>query len=175
MASSLQVTWQPWIENAVRLHCEGKGASEIGKLLDKPVPLICQVMEMPEFKAALLEYKANFDQVFVERLVELWDLSPLMVEVARKTAEQYLLKLSEDTPEIFLKDLRKDALTAMKDVLDRIGLKAPDKQEVKVTSRTETVDSTPLEVYEKRLQLIREHREMGVPIPDGLAKVELDG
>jgi hypothetical protein len=66
-------------------------------------------------------------------------------------------------------------LKVMSDVLDRVGLRAPERVEQKITSRSEVADVTPISVYEKRLELVREYREAGVPIPDGLCKVDLDG
>lgn len=174
MASKdLTIAYQPWWEEVCRLYSQGCGASEIGEKLNKPTYLICQIMERPEFKDSMLVRQKNLELLFMERLVNLWDLSETMVEVARKTAEAYLEKLSQDTPENQLSSLRKDALTVMKDVLDRIGLKAPEK--VDIRSHTITEDVTPLATYERRLELIRSYKEQGMNIPDGLAKVDLDG
>ncbi len=67
--------------------------------------------------------------------------------------------------------MRRDVITLMKDVLDRIGLRAPEKHELKVRSE----DTTPLITYEKRLELIREYKALGEPVPKGLGEVDLDG
>ena len=169
------LVYQPWFEEVARLQCEGFGASEIGRRLSKDTLLICDVMDHPDYKASLSMRQHKIDLLFVERLLNLWDLSDTMIKVARETAEAYLAKLSEDTPEKEIRSLRKDALDTVKDILDRIGLRAPDKSEVKVTETKQTVDATPLDVYEKRLQLVREYKEAGVEMPEGLCKVELDG
>lgn len=170
---ALTITYQPWWEEVCRLYGQGCGASEIGEKLNKPTYLICQIMERPEFKHSMAVQQRDLKLLFMERLVNLWDLSETMVEVAKRTAEAYLEKLSEATPEKELKDLRKDALTVMSDILNRIGLKAPDK--VDIRSHTITEDVTPLATYERRLELIRSYKEQGMNIPDGLAKVDLDG
>ncbi len=168
-----QLEPQPWWDEIERLYCQGMGASDIAAKLDKPVPLICQIMGRPDFKNRLMVRQKKIDLVFVERLLDLWDLSETMVKVADRTAKQYLKKLAEKAPEKEIKDLRRDALAAAKDILDRIGLRAPEKVDIRQHSIIE--DATPLETFERRLEVIREYKELGVPIPEGLSKVDLDG
>lgn len=196
------IAWQPWCENAVRLHAEGKGAGEIARVLGKDTLDIIAVMDMPQFKEALDVKRQALDVLFYERIVNLWDLSETMVTVARETAQAYLDRLAnegvyEDALQAELQSkkpdkeviknlarlcgdkqisaLRSDAIKVMADVLDRIGLRAPERIEQKITSRSETADVTPMAVYEKRLELIREYKSLGEPVPEGLAKVDLDG
>ena len=169
------IAWSPWVEHAVRLHAEGKGAGEIAQILGKETIDIITVMDMPEFKEALEDKRKALDLLFFERIVQLWDLSDTMVTVAKEIAQSFLDKLAGETPEKELRALRRDAIEVMKDVLDRIGLRAPERVEQKITSVSTTEDKTPLEVYEKRLQLVREYKEAGEPIPDGLCKVDLNG
>ena len=176
MASSVpQMMWQPWGEEVCRLNCEGYGAGAIADKLGKNVLDVIAMMELPEYKARLADKQTRIDNLFMERLVNLWDLTEQMVEVAKVTAQSYLDKLAEGTPEKELRSLRSDALKVMSDVLDRVGLRAPERVEQKITSRSETVDATPLATYEKRLELVREYKEAGLPLPDGLCKVDLDG
>jgi hypothetical protein len=63
----------------------------------------------------------------------------------------------------------------MKDLLDRIGLKAPDKSEVKITESKTIEDITTLETYEKRLELVKAYQDRGQEVPAGLCEVDLDG
>lgn len=169
------ITWQPWCDDVIRLYLEGFGASEISRRLNKSPLDVIAVMDLPRFKEDLAVQQAEIKLLFMQRLVNLWGLSETMVTVARTTAETYLQRLADGAPEKEIRELRKDALQVMKDVLDRIGLKAPDKSELQVFERREVVDSTPLATYEKRLELIRGYKEQGMTIPEGLSRVDLDG
>ena len=129
----VQMTWQPWCRTLPGCTSEGMGAGAIADRLGKNVLDVIHVMGMPEFKERCCQ-ATTLDTVFIERLVNLWDLSEKMIEVAKTTADEYLRKVAEDAPEKELRSLRKDAIQVMADVLDRIGLKAPERVEQKITS-----------------------------------------
>lgn len=168
--------WMPWMDEVVRLEASGYGASEIAPRLNRTTQEVALLMESPEYAA---QRSANQDRLrflFEERLKQLWGLSEEVILAAVETVAHYRATL-ENPPEDGrgLSSLRRDALFIMKDVLDRIGLKAPDKSEVKITESKTVEDVTSIETYERRLELIKRYQDMGQAVPAGLCEVDLDG
>ena len=164
------------MDECVRLDSQGYGAAEIAPRLNRLSHEVAQLMETPEYKAQRLANQDRLRFLFENRLLQLWGLSNEVILAAQETVASYREKLQE--PEMLEKEiraLRKDALDIMKDVLDRIGLKAPDKSELKITENKTVEDVTSLETYERRLALVKQYQEAGQAVPVGLCEVELDG
>jgi hypothetical protein len=166
----------PWCEEVVRLEASGYGAAEIAPRLNRTTQEVALLMESPEYAA---QRSANQDRLrflFEERLKQLWGLSDEVIKMSLEVVQQFRDILA-DPPEDLrgTASLRRDALFIMKDVLDRIGLKAPDKSEVKITESKTVEDVTSLETYEKRLELVKAYQEAGEVPPPGLSMVDLDG
>jgi hypothetical protein len=166
----------PWCDEVVRLEASGYGAAEIAPRLNRTTQEVALLMESPEYAA---QRSANQDRLrflFEERLKQLWGLSDEVIKMSLEVVQQFRDILA-DPPEDLrgTASLRRDALFIMKDVLDRIGLKAPDKSEVKITESKTVEDVTSLETYEKRLELVKAYQEAGEAVPPGLSMVDLDG
>ena len=164
------------MSEVVRLDSQGFGAAEIAPRLNRLSHEVAQLMETPEYKAQRLANQDRLRFLFEDRLLQLWGLSNEVILAAQETVASYREKLQE--PEMLEKEiraLRKDALDIMKDVLDRIGLKAPDKSELKITENKTVEDVTSLETYEKRLEIVKAYQDAGQEVPRGLCEVDLDG
>jgi hypothetical protein len=174
--SLVPLKWMAWHEEVVRLESQGYSAAEIAPRLNRTTDEVVRLMQTGEYQAQRLSNQDRLRFLFETRLMQLWGLSEEVIQAAQETVAQYRSLLSD--PEVThkeLKGLRSDALVIMKDVLDRIGLRAPDKSELKVLTRSETEDVTPLETYEKRLELIKGYQAAGEVVPRGLSDVEFDG
>jgi len=164
------------MDEVIRLESQGYGAAEIAPRLNRLCHEVAQVMEHPEYKAQRLANQDRLRFLFEDRLLQLWGLSHEVILAAEETVASYREKLKN--PEMLEKEiraLRKDSLDIMKDVLDRVGLRAPDKSELKITESKTVEDVTSLETYEKRLELVKAYQAAGEEVPRGLCEVDLDG
>ena len=167
--------WMPWCDEVVRLEAQGYGASEIAPRLNRTAQEVALLMESAEYGA---QRSANQDRLrflFEERLKQLWGLSEEVIAMSLEVVQQFREMLANPPEDLRgTASLRRDALFIMKDVLDRIGLKAPDKSEVKITESKTVEDVTSLETYEKRLELVKAYQAQGEVVPAGLSVVEFE-
>lgn len=168
------MSWLPWMEEALRLHFMGKPRPVVARLVGKDESALQQVMKTEEWAERSVSWQAKVEALWQARMQDLWNLSPKAIETAKRVLEDYnrFDKHQERQTRKGYQKARQDAKAMAESLLAMVGLKSPEKMEVKSeTHHTETRE-TKL-TYEQRLHLIKEQRAAGLPVDQDLLDLPL--
>ena len=174
------IQWLPWMDAALRLYHQNKNIPAIARAVGQEQSTVSYVMKTSEWLTRSNDMQCRLNALYEQRMQELWDLSPEAIAVMRRIVQEHdELHGSEANPVSRQRikgyaASRKEAKEVAKDLLDRIGLKAPEK--VEVTSESHHTETTETKLtYEQRLTLIREQKAAGLPVDEDLLDLPIQG
>lgn len=175
----LSINWLPWMDEALRLYFEKNNMPVIARKVGQEQSVVEAVMQSPEWQGRARSMQARLQALYEARMLELWDLSPEFIAALRNIVKEYdeLRAVERDPKErqklVGFRALRKDAKEVSEGWLNRIGLKAPDKVEVKSdTHHTETTEQKL--TYEQRIELIKRYEAAGLQPDQDLLDIKLE-
>lgn len=159
--------YAPWHDEVVRLAVEGRNYGEISKTLGRSAWEVNAVVKSGWFSQRLGQLRAEINFDMIGRMRELWNLTPLAIQVQEQIMESFLAGRPAPNGETVTV---REVTSLAKAILDRVGLRAPEKFVIDQT--VETTHKRELS-YEERLDLLKKYQEAGVPIPADLSRVDL--
>ena len=176
----LPIQWLPWHQEALRLHFSLKNSAQIARALGRDESVVLRVMKSEEWSRRAQDLRARMDSLWEQRMLQLWELSPDAIEALKKVIGEYEEVYNCEPDPVTRQGMkgfraaRQDAMDAVKQVLDRVGLKAPEK--VEVTSESHHTETTETKLtYEQRLELVELHKKNNMTVPEDLCILELEG
>lgn len=169
--------WLPWHEIALRLHLEGKNYVAISAVVGYPPPVVKDLLDHPDFLLKARDYRLRDEVEYWQNRERAWKLTPKALKLMDSVITEFSRLQKGDEAAVERQALkgygkaREAAMAAGKELLEQVGLKKPDKLEV--DSKSEHTETRVNLSYEQRLNLVKEHKGAGVPVPDEVNIVDL--